>query len=43
MFWKRRYITRPKVYRCDRRSVAITAMGFEDSDSKDCDHIDSDY
>ena len=34
--------TRPKVYRCDSRSAAITAMGFEDSDSKDCDPIDSD-
>ena len=35
-------LTRPKVYRCDSRSAAITAMGFEDSDSKDCDPIDSD-
>ena len=26
-------LTRPKVYRCDIRSAAITAMGFEDSDS----------
>ena len=36
------FLTRPKVYRCDSRSAAITAMGFEDSDSKDCDPIDSD-
>ena len=39
IFWGQ---TRPKVYRCDIRSAAITAMGFEDSDSKDCDPIDSD-
>ena len=29
--------TRPKVYRCDTRSAAITAMDFEDSDSMDSD------